>query len=108
MRTRPHRRLYPRERQVALLIALGCSNKQIATVLGITEGTVKVYVSKLLVDFGVSTRLEIAVRTMTIDRPFTESSIQADAIRAAVRAEGGPLREEREEQNGVTDSPRRS
>lgn len=53
--------LAPRERHVTGLIALGLSNKQIAWSLGITEGTVKTYVSKLLEKLGVKDRLELAL-----------------------------------------------
>ena len=53
--------LAPRERHVIGLIALGLSNKQVAWSLGITEGTVKTYVSKLLEKLGVKDRLELAL-----------------------------------------------
>lgn len=53
--------LAPRERHVTGLVALGLSNKQIAWSLGITEGTVKTYVSKLLEKLGVKDRLELAL-----------------------------------------------
>jgi len=41
-------RLTPRERQVATLIAAGLVNKEIAARLGLTVGTVKDYVHRLL------------------------------------------------------------
>lgn len=53
--------LAPRERQVVGLIAQGLSNKEIAWSLGITEGTVKAYLSKLFVKLGVADRLELAL-----------------------------------------------
>lgn len=53
--------LAPRERHVTGLIAQGLSNKQIAWSLGITEGTVKVYLSKLFEKVGVNDRLELAL-----------------------------------------------
>jgi two-component system nitrate/nitrite response regulator NarL len=53
--------LAPRERHVTGLIAQGLSNKEIAWSLGITEGTVKVYLSKLFDKVGVSDRFELAL-----------------------------------------------
>jgi DNA-binding NarL/FixJ family response regulator len=62
-RLRPTSRiaLAPRERHVTGLIAQGLSNKEIAWSLGITEGTVKVYLSKLFDKLGVSDRFELAL-----------------------------------------------
>jgi DNA-binding NarL/FixJ family response regulator len=53
--------LAPRERHVMGLIALGLSNKDIAWSLGLTEGTVKVYMSKLFDKVGVSDRFELGL-----------------------------------------------
>jgi two-component system, NarL family, nitrate/nitrite response regulator NarL len=53
--------LAPRERQVTGLLAQGLSNKEIAWSLGITEGTVKVYLSKLFDKVGVGDRFELAL-----------------------------------------------
>ncbi|MEB2603426.1 response regulator [Burkholderia cenocepacia] len=52
--------LTAREAQTLTLIADGMSNKQIARVLGISEGTVKVYVKNLLRKLDARTRLELA------------------------------------------------
>jgi DNA-binding NarL/FixJ family response regulator len=53
--------LSPRERQLLRLISQGLSNKQIAGTLMITEGTVKVYLSKLFKKVGVLDRFELAL-----------------------------------------------
>jgi DNA-binding NarL/FixJ family response regulator len=53
--------LAPRERQVTGLVAQGLSNKEIAWSMGITEGTVKVYLSKLFDKVGVTDRFELAL-----------------------------------------------
>jgi DNA-binding NarL/FixJ family response regulator len=50
-----------RERQVASLVAQGLKNKEIATTLGLTEGTVKVYVSRLFQKLGMKDRLDLAL-----------------------------------------------
>ncbi|WP_322044814.1 response regulator [Paraburkholderia sp. J67] len=58
----PSRRatLTEREAQTLALIAQGMSNKLIARQLGISEGTVKVYVKNLLRKLDVRSRLELA------------------------------------------------
>lgn len=54
-------RLTPREGQLVSLLAQGLKNKEIATVLGISEGTVKVYLSKLFDKVGAKDRFELAL-----------------------------------------------
>lgn len=53
--------LTPRETDVIRLIAKGKSNKEIGTELNLTEGTVKGYVSSLLVKLGVEDRTQAAL-----------------------------------------------
>ena len=50
-------RLSRREGQLVSLLAQGLKNKEIATCLDITEGTVKVYLSKLFQKVGAKDRL---------------------------------------------------
>ncbi|WP_375737687.1 LuxR C-terminal-related transcriptional regulator [Pseudomonas boanensis] len=52
--------LTEREGQTLELIASGLSNKQIARELGISDGTVKIYVRNLLRKFRLNSRLELA------------------------------------------------
>lgn len=54
-------KLSPRQREVALLIAKGYTNYQIACELGISENTVKIYVSQILRTFNLSNRTQLAV-----------------------------------------------
>ena len=57
-----------RESQLVEALAHGLRNKEIACSLGITEGTVKVYMSKLFAKLGVKDRFELALyglRNMT-------------------------------------------
>jgi len=60
----PHRPdpggLTEREGQTLALIAAGMSNKQIARELGISDGTVKIYVKNLLQKLSLHSRLELA------------------------------------------------
>ena len=53
--------LTPREREVLQLIARGYSNRQIAGLLHLTEGTVKGYVSAVLAKLGVADRTQAAL-----------------------------------------------
>lgn len=53
--------LTPRESQLVVLLAQGLRNKEIGSCLGISEGTVRIYLSKLFVKVGARDRLELAV-----------------------------------------------
>jgi len=53
--------LTPREREVFALVAEGKTNKEIATILFLTEGTVKVHVRHILRKLGARTRVEAAI-----------------------------------------------
>jgi two-component system nitrate/nitrite response regulator NarP len=53
--------LSARERAVVGLVAQGLRNKEIAAELGITEGTVKVYLHRIYEKVGVSNRTELAI-----------------------------------------------
>ena len=50
-----------RERQLVELLSRGFKNKEIATSLGISEGTVKVYLSRLFEKVGAKDRFELAL-----------------------------------------------
>ena len=54
--------LAPRERQLIRFVRQGLRNKEIAQELGVTEGTVKVYLHGIFEKLEVSTRTELAVR----------------------------------------------
>jgi len=57
----PHAHLTERERDVLRLIADGNSNKQIAAILFLSEGTIKGYVSAILAKLDVSDRTQAAL-----------------------------------------------
>ena len=53
--------LTPREAQLITLLVQGLRNKEMAACLGITEGTVRIYLTKLFVKVGARDRFELAV-----------------------------------------------
>jgi DNA-binding NarL/FixJ family response regulator len=54
-------RLSPRERQLVSLLTQGLRNKEIAWRMNITEGTTKVYLSRLFEKTGANDRFELAM-----------------------------------------------
>ncbi len=58
--------LTPRECQVLGLVASGCSNREIGEKLGITTGTAKSHVEKVIAKLGAADRTQAAVRGMAL------------------------------------------
>ncbi len=54
--------LAPRERQLIRFVRRGLRNREIAQELGVTEGTVKVYLHSIFEKLGVKNRTELAIR----------------------------------------------
>lgn len=54
--------LAPREKQLIALVRKGLRNREIAEQLGVTEGTVKVYLHSIFDKVGVATRTELAMK----------------------------------------------
>ena len=54
--------LAPRERELVALVREGLRNREIADRLGVTEGTVKVYLHSVFEKTGVVNRTELAIR----------------------------------------------
>ena len=69
----------PRESQLVALVAQGLRNKEIAYRLSISEGTVKVYLSKLFTKLGVEDRYQLALHGLknlgTIDASSTDTPL---------------------------------
>src|SRR5436309_12393653 len=69
-----------REGRLVSLLSQGLKNKEIATALTISEGTVKVYLSRLFQKLGVKNRFELALYglknlapgTVSLDNPTSE------------------------------------
>jgi two-component system nitrate/nitrite response regulator NarP len=61
-RASSRRPLSPRERELVELVRQGLRNRDIAGRLGVTEGTVKVYLHGVFGKLGISNRTELAIR----------------------------------------------
>jgi len=57
----PLNTLSERERQLSELVAEGLRNRAIADELGLSEGTVKVYLNRIYVKLGISSRTELVL-----------------------------------------------
>ena len=66
------RKLTPREKEIVEVLVLGYSNKQIASRFGISPQTVKNHLARLFEKFSVSSRLELAMRVVRVERDDVE------------------------------------
>jgi DNA-binding NarL/FixJ family response regulator len=75
-----------REGQLVSLLSQGLKNKEIATALTISEGTVKVYLSRLFQKLGVKDRFELALyglKNLTPGNGAMENASQSGARKSA-------------------------
>lgn len=63
----PLERLTPRERSIAALVARGLRNREIAAEIGVTEGSVKVYLHRMYEKLDIETRVELAMLVQGTD-----------------------------------------
>ena len=54
-----------RQNQIVTMLKLGSSNREIARVLGVSEGTVKVHLHRIFQRIGVTNRTQLAARSFT-------------------------------------------
>ena len=73
--------LTSREREIALLVCTGLSNKQIARRLDVTEGTVKVHLHNIYVKFAIRNRtmLTLLALNLGVRAPTIESGVSLAA-----------------------------
>ena len=57
--------LSPREREVALLVARGLTNKEVARELGLCDGTVKIHLHRIFQKLGAKSRYNLIVQRAT-------------------------------------------
>jgi DNA-binding NarL/FixJ family response regulator len=58
--------LSPREHEVAVLVARGWSNKEVARELGLVVGTVKVHMNRIIKKLNVKTRYQVMMTMMRL------------------------------------------
>jgi DNA-binding NarL/FixJ family response regulator len=68
-----------RQSQILALLVQGLKNKEIATHLGISEGTVKCYLTKLFEKVGAKDRFELALFGLRNLRGLLDSGLQKPA-----------------------------
>lgn len=88
--------LTERESQTLALIVNGCNNKQIARELGISDGTVKIYVRNLLRKFRLNSRLELATwvhRSDVQQQPLEEPNARLNQAQNSALGFGGLIDE---------------
>ena len=78
-----HRKFTLRQQQVVQLIALGCSNAEIADRLGISPRTAKAHSDVLRIKLGVARRRQIpaAFREMTGEDPHSLPRVESPFVR---------------------------
>ena len=83
--------LTPREREIVMFLRQGMRNKQIAGEMGITEGTVKIYLFRLFHKLGVRNRFELASYGGLENPQFSQSGIAAQREAARGRMVDPPI-----------------
>jgi two-component system nitrate/nitrite response regulator NarL len=61
------RRLTSRQNQIVAMLKIGSSNKEIAHILGLSEGTIKVHLHRIYQRMGVSNRTQLAAQSFTAE-----------------------------------------
>lgn len=90
-----------REAQLLLLVSQGLSNKEIARLLGLSEGTVKFYLSRLFRKMRVSDRLELALYGLrllhgrVLEKGQLTHALETGFLRSIVLEEEGGLADHR-------------
>ena len=77
VRARPGENLTVREQQIVDLIGIGCSNKQVASHLGIANQTVKNHLYNIMRKLEVSSRLHLSLRAKAAVRNPRRGDLQA-------------------------------
>ena len=67
-------RLSPRQAKIVELILRSAGNPQIATVLGISEPTVKTHVKRIFIRTGVRDRMELAMHVLAVSHRLIDGS----------------------------------
>jgi len=82
-----------REGQLVALLSQGLKNKEIATALEISEGTVKVYLSRLFQKLGVKDRFELALYGLKNLSPSVAPADQGQRSEKGARLPAGAVKQ---------------
>ena len=75
--------LTAREREVADLVARGYTNKQIADLLVVSQGTVANHIAHILPKLGATNRTQVAVCVLETSGPMPDGASPTDGLAAA-------------------------
>jgi two-component system nitrate/nitrite response regulator NarL len=64
--------LSPREREIALLVGRGLSNKDVARELGLSPGTVKIHIHNIFQKLGERSRLRLIARASVLAQRYRD------------------------------------
>jgi DNA-binding CsgD family transcriptional regulator len=78
--------LSPREDEVALLVARGLSNKEVARELGISDGTVKIHMHSILQKLGTKSRYSLIIRSL---HWLKDKNLKAPAVKREAEEDWG-------------------
>ena len=81
--------LTPRQREVLALLGQGKSNKEIARVLQLAEGTVKLHVTAILKALNVNNRTRAVVAASQQPRPHRQRHQHSRPLTSAATSDGG-------------------
>jgi two-component system nitrate/nitrite response regulator NarL len=59
--------LTSRQKQIVAMLKVGSSNREIARILGLTEGTIKVHLHRIYQKIGVANRTQLAARSFSLE-----------------------------------------
>jgi DNA-binding NarL/FixJ family response regulator len=80
--------LTAREHEVAMLVARGLTNKEVARELGLTDGTVKLHVHNILRKLGEKNRYALLLKGQTTGKVKIEQSCAEIVGRPIAKARG--------------------
>ena len=69
--------LSPREHEVALLVARGLTNKEVARELALCEGTVKLHVHSIFQKLGATSRYDLIVQRRPLEENHALNAVQS-------------------------------
>ena len=76
-------RITPREREIIQLICQGLKNREIAEILGITSGTVKVHLMHIFEKTGTKDRFQLALKARQVFGFTTQETPAAEPDKIA-------------------------